>query len=208
MAIVAKRTMMTLYSDASDVYSHQVRIVLAEKGVNFETCDVKPEEKVEDLAQINPYYSVPTLVDRELVLYEASIIMEYLDERFPHPPLLPVYPVARAESRKMIHRIEHDWYSLTRDIASGTPKQAEAARKDLAESLISLEPVFSDKPYFLSEEFSLIDCVIAPLLWRLPELGIDIPKKIKALHKYANRVFERKSFQASLTETERELRAA
>ena len=120
MAIVTKRTVMTLYSDPRDIYSHQVRIVLAEKGVNVEIKDLLPGEESEDLLQINPYYSVPTLIDRELVLYEARIIMEYLDERFPHPPLLPVYPVARAESRKMMFRIEHDWYSLMREIVSNT----------------------------------------------------------------------------------------
>lgn len=208
MAIVAKRTVMTLYSDNQDPYSHQVRIVLAEKGVNVEIHDINPKEVPESLLEINPYGSAPTLLDRELVLYQAPIIMEYLDERFPHPPLLPVYPVARAEHRKMMFRIEHDFYSLVRTIQVGSDKDAEQARSILRDSLVAIEPVFADKPYFLSEEFSLIDCALAPLLWRLPKLGIEIPKSAKALHAYMQRVFQRDSFQASLSEIERELRAA
>ncbi|MGQ3892126.1 stringent starvation protein SspA [Legionella sp. CNM-4043-24] len=206
MAIVAKRTIMSLYSDCDDVYSHQVRIVLAEKGVNVEILQATQGEASDDLLAINPYGTVPTLIDRELVLYEARIIMEYLDERFPHPPLLPVYPVARAETRKMMHRIEQDWYQLLQQIKSGT--DADQAREYLLDSLVSLEPVFADKPYFLSDEFSLLDCALAPLLWRLPQLNIDIPANAKALHAYMQRVFKRDSFQSSMTEVERQLRAA
>lgn len=208
MAIIAKRTVMNLYSDAYDPYSHQVRIVLAEKGVNVEIHHIRPNEQNEDLAQINPYYSVPTLVDRELVLYEARIIMEYLDERFPHPPLLPVYPVARAESRKIMHRIEKDWYSLYEKIKNSDADVAKKARHDLLESILALTPVFADKPFFLSTEFSLIDCCIAPLLWRLPLLGIELPKEAKAVLAYQKRVFERPTFQASLSDIEKELQAA
>lgn len=206
MAIVAKRTIMSLYSDCDDVYSHQVRIVLAEKGVNVEILPARPADANHDLLAINPYGTVPTLVDRELVLYEARIIMEYLDERFPHPPLLPVYPVARAEARKMMHRIEQDWYQLLQQIR--LENDVLQSREFLLDSLISLEPVFADKPYFLSDEFSLLDCALAPLLWRLPQLGIDIPGEAKALNIYMQRLFKRDSFQASLTEAERQLRAA
>jgi RNA polymerase-associated protein len=133
--------------------------------------------------------------------------MEYLDERFPHPPLLPVYPVARAESRKMMHRIDNDWYRLIPAILKGGD-EVDSARRQLAESLISLEPIFADKTFFLSDEFSLLDCVVAPLLWRLPMFGIHLPDSLKAMKKYMKLVFERESFQASLTESERELRAA
>lgn len=206
MAIVAKRTIMSLYSDSDDVYSHQVRIVLAEKGVNVEILQAKQGDANDDLMAINPYGTIPTLIDRELVLYEARIIMEYLDERFPHPPLLPVYPVARAETRKMMHRIEQDWYQLLQQIKSSD--EADQAREYLLDSLVSLDPVFADKPYFLSEEFSLLDCALAPLLWRLPQLNIDVPASAKALHAYMQRVFKRDSFQSSLTEHERQLRAA
>ncbi|KTD13012.1 stringent starvation protein SspA [Legionella jamestowniensis] len=206
MAIVAKRTIMSLYSDNDDIYSHQVRIVLAEKGVNVEILQAKQGEAPNDLLTVNPYGTVPTLLDRELVLYEARIIMEYLDERFPHPPLLPVYPVARAEARKMMHRIEQDWYCLLQNIRAG--HDIEQSRAYLLESLVSLEPIFADKPYFLSDEFSLLDCALAPLLWRLPQLGIEIPEKSKGLQVYMQRLFKRDSFQSSLTEAERQLRAA
>src|SRR3989338_11591126 len=141
MAIIAKRTIMSLYSNEDDIYSHQVRIVLAEKGVNVEIMSIRRGEAPKDLLEINPYGTVPTLLDRELVLFEARIIMEYLDERFPHPPLLPVYPVARAESRKMIHRIERDWYTLMHNIRAS--KNEAKARAALKESLESLEPVFA-----------------------------------------------------------------
>ena len=209
MAEVAKRSIMTLYSGSVDIYSHQVRIVLAEKGVNYEVLDVDPENKPEDLADLNPYNSVPTLVDRDLVLYEAQIIMEYLDERFPHPPLMPVYPVSRARSRLMIQRIEKDWYSLLKLITS--PKAADSrkdkARKELRDALITLSPVFSDTDYFLSEEFTLVDCCLAPLLWRLEMLGIELTGKGAAPVKaYMERLFERESFKASLTTLEYEMR--
>lgn len=206
MAIVAKRTIMSLYSDNDDVYSHQVRIVLAEKGVNVDIMPTKTGEATSDLLAVNPYGTVPTLIDRDLVLYEARIIMEYLDERFPHPPLLPVYPVARAETRKMMHRIEHDWYCLLQQINKGD--NVESARELLHESLISLEPIFADKPFFLSDEFSLLDCALAPLLWRLPQLGIDISSEAKGIQAYMQRLFKRDSFQVSLTDAERQLRAA
>jgi RNA polymerase-associated protein len=209
MAEVAKRSIMTLYSGSTCIYSHQVRIVLAEKGVNYEVLDVDPENKPEDLADLNPYNSVPTLVDRDLVLYEAQIIMEYLDERFPHPPLMPVYPVSRARSRLMIHRIEKDWYSLLKLIRS--PKAGEArkdkARKELRDALITLAPVFSDTDYFLSEEFTLVDCCLAPLLWRLEFIGVELTGKSAAPVKaYMERLFERESFKASLTTLEYEMR--
>ncbi len=206
MAIVAKRTIMSLYSDSDDIYSHQVRIVLAEKGVNVEIMFTKNEGVANDLLALNPYGTVPTLIDRDLILYESRIIMEYLDERFPHPPLLPVYPVARAETRKMMHRIEKDWYSLMHKIEAGD--ELESARAQLLESLTSLEPVFADKAYFLSDEFSLLDCALAPLLWRLPKLGVEIPDGNMAIMAYMQRLFKRESFQQSLTDVERQLRAA
>lgn len=206
MAIAAKRTIMSLYSDNEDVYSHQVRIVLAEKGLNVEIFHAKPGQIPNDLLAINPYGTIPTLIDRDLVLYEARIIMEYMDERFPHPPLLPVYPVARAETRKMMHRIEHDWYHLLHEIK--LESATTHARQQLQDSLINLEPVFADKPYFLSDEFSLLDCALAPLLWRLPQLGIDLPKTYKGIDSYMKRLFKRDSFQLSLTDAERQVRAA
>lgn len=206
MAIVTKRTIMSLYSDSDDIYSHQVRIVLAEKGVNVEIVLANAKKAGPDLLAVNPNGQVPTLIDRDLVLYESRIIMEYLDERFPHPPLLPVYPVARAETRKMMHRIETEWYQLVRSIENG--ENVEQARDYLSQSLIGLEPIFADTPFFLSDEFSLLDCVIAPLLWRLPKLGITISPEVKALHAYMQRLFSRDSFVAALTDSERQIRVA
>ena len=206
MAIITKRTVMSLYSNHDDIYSHQVRIFLAEKGVNVDIMPVGAEGLSEELVALNPYGSLPTLIDRELVLYDARIIMEYLDERFPHPPLLPVYPVARAETRKMMYRIEQDWYGLMSKI--GAQEDADSARQFLLESLLALEPLFADKPYFLSEEFSLLDCVLGPLLWRLPSLGVEIPSDALGLANYMDRLFKRESFQFSLTDAERQLRAA
>lgn len=202
MAIVAKRTVMSLFSEPDDVYSHQVRLVLAEKGVNVDILPVSSGQGTEDLIRINPYDTAPTLIDRDLVLYEARIIMEYLDERFPHPPLLPVYPVARAETRKMMYRIENDWYTLMRTIQR--QKDVEDARTALHASLVGLEPIFSDKTFFMSDEFSLLDCVLAPLLWRLPQLGVEVPPTCTGLHAYMQRLFKRDAFQASLTETEKQ----
>lgn len=206
MSTPAKRTVMTLYSGACDIYSHQVRIVLAEKGVTVDVMQLQPSEHSEDLATINPYNSLPTLVDRDLVLYEPTIIMEYLDERFPHPPLLPVYPVARAKSRLMMYRVQRDWYKLLHEAESEDVPKAKFARKTLIDSLISLAPVFADSDYFLSEEFTLVDCCMGPLLWRLFKDNIKVPLRAKAIQKYADRVFSRPSFQASLSEDEIEMR--
>jgi Glutathione S-transferase len=181
---------------------------LAEKGVTVDVLSVNVAEPDEDLLALNPYGSFPTLVDRDLVLYDIDVIMEYLDERFPHPPLLPVYPIARAKSRLMLRRIENDWYSLVRIIENekSTAAQQNDARKSLRDMLVTLTPVFAELPFFLSEEFSLVDCRIAPLLWRLPTLDITLPSSAKPIQKYEARLFERDAFQASLTESEREMR--
>jgi len=206
MAVVSnKRSVMTLYSDPLSPYSHRVRVVLAEKNITVEIIDVDPLNLSEDIMDLNPYGTLPTLVDRDLTLFESRIIMEYLDERFPHPPLLPVDPVSRATSRLYMHRVDRDWYSLMdRILAGGT--DADKARKELRESLITTAPVFAASPCFMSEDLSLVDCSIAPLLWRLPVLGIELPPQANAVHDYANRLFERESFQESLTEAEREIR--
>ncbi len=208
MAVVAnRRSVITLYSGTEDLYSHRVRIVLAEKGVAADVIEVDMDNKPQELMELNPYGTVPTLIDRDLVLYRSQIIMEYLDERFPHPPLLPVYPVARAKSRLMIARIDKDWYSLVEKIQGGDASVVEVARKQLTESLLAVAPLFSNSRYFLNEEYSLIDCCIVPILWRLTSLGINLSSlKGKGILTYAERMFERQAFQASLTETERELR--
>jgi RNA polymerase-associated protein len=205
MATSSKRSIMTLYSGAMDVYSHRVRIVLAEKAVNVDVKHVDPNTLPQDLLELNPYNTVPTLIDRDLILYEPSIIMEYLDERFPHPPLLPVYPITRAKYRLMMHRIEKDWVSHLFTIDSGKKTAAEKARKTLCEHLISFTPIFAKMPYFLSEDFSLVDCYVAPLLLRLPKYDIRLPDTANPIKDYAKRIFTRPSFQASLSDVEREL---
>lgn len=205
MAVAAnKRSTMTLYADPHDLSSHRVRIVLAEKGVAVDIIDVDKNNLPEDFKRLNPYASLPTLIDRDLALFESSIIVEYLDERFPHPPLLPVYPVARARNRLMMYRIERDWYSLVRQIEKGDDATVKSSRKLLLDSLLSVLPIFSTTPYFLSEEFSLVDCGMAPLLWRLSKLGIALPPQAKPIKQYAERLFERSSFKSSLTQAERE----
>ena len=209
MGVVAKHSSMIFYSDGNDHYSQRVRLVLAEKGVAVEIIDVDPAHLPEDLTDLNPYNSLPTLIDRDLVLYQSQVIMEYLDERFPHPPLLPVYPVARAQSRLFIHRIQRDWCTAVDIIMAGKSKDTviELARKELRESLVTIAPIFDGKPFFMSEEFTLVDCCVAPILWRLPTLGIELPaKQGKPILDYMGRMFDRDSFQASLSEAELDMR--
>lgn len=204
MAVITnKRSVMTLYSSANDPFSHRARIVLAEKNVTYEINIIEPNMLPEDLIDLNPYNSVPTLVDRDLVLYDSRVIMEYLDERFPHPPLMPVDPVSRARSRLMLHRIDNDWYSLLDDLVGNDEQKIANAQGEFQNSLASIAPIFEAMPYFMSEEFSLVDCSIAPLLWRLEEYGVQIPAPAKPVQKYMERVFERASFKESLTDVEK-----
>jgi len=202
-----KRAVMTLYSGSIDTYSHRARIVLSEKNVTFDINEVEPGNFPEDLIDLNPYNSVPTLIDRDLVLYDSRVIMEYLDERFPHPPLMPVDPVSRARSRLMLHRIDHDWYRLVAALEGENGPAKDNARKELRDSITSIAPIFDAKPYFMSDEFSLIDCSVAPLLWRLGYYGVELSSAAKAVEAYAERLFERHSIVQSLTEAEKELRA-
>lgn len=209
MGVVTKRSSMTYFSDGKDHYSHRVRIVLAEKGVTVDVVEVDPANVPAELSEINPYSTLPTLVDRELTLYETRVMMEYLDERFPHPPLLPVYPVARAESRQFIYRIETDWCPLVDTLVKGGNKDVMAkAAKELRDSLVAIAPIFGEKPFFMSEDFTLVDCCLAPILWRLDTYGIQLPKtrQVAPLLEYMDRMFRRDSFQDSLTEFEREMR--
>lgn len=209
MGVVAKRSSMIFYSDGRSQYSHRVRIVLAEKGVTVETVNVDPANTPEDLASLNPYNSLPTLVDRDLVLYEANIMMEYLDERFPHPPLFPVYPVARAQSRLWMYRIQRDWCATIDDLSAGkgSTGQQDKMRRELRESLVSIAPIFAEKPYFMSDEFSVVDCCVTAILWRLPSLGIDLGnhKSVQPLLEYRARLFARDSVRMSLSDQEKEM---
>lgn len=200
--------MMTLFSRPTDPQSHRTRLVLQEKNINVEIVDVIGADLPEDLIDLNPYNSVPTLVDRDLVLYDSRVIIDYLDERFPHPPLMPVDPVARAQFRLALYRIEKDWYSLVEEIENAADRKASnAARKMLRESLVSSAEVFGARPFFLSEEFSLVDCSIAPILWRLGRYEVELPDDAaKVIQKYAERIFARPSFRRSLSEHEQEMR--
>lgn len=210
MGTLTKRSTMTFLSDPADHYSHRVRIVLAEKGVTVDVAEFSADKLPDELADVNPYNTLPTLVDRELSLFETKVMMEYLDERFPHPPLLPVYPVARAECRQLMHRIERDWSVLVDKILAAKESEAvlDGYRKDLHDSFVGLAPIFGEMKFFMSDEFTLVDCCLAPILWRLPSLGVNIKqtKQTLPLLEYMDRLFEMESFQQSLSELEHEMR--
>jgi stringent starvation protein A len=206
MASVAnRRSLMVLYSDSVSPIGHAVRIVLAEKDVNVEINfiddnDARPEE----LNDLNPYNSILTLIDRDLVLYDAHIIMEYLDERFPHPPLMPVDPVNRARNRQLRYRVMRDLYEAVDEIEGDNEIAAANAKKVLRDNLTAIAPAFAQMPYFMSEEYSLIDCCVGPLMWRLGQYGIKLPMSAKPLQEYAERLYEREAFQTSLSAVEKE----
>lgn len=208
MAVIAnRRSVMTLFSRPTDIHSHRTRLVLAEKNINIEISSVMGNDLPEDLMDLNPYHTVPTLVDRDLTLYDSRVIIEYLDERFPHPPLMPVDPVMRAQFRLALFRIESDWYSLAEEAeAGGDGRFGSKSRKLLRESILQSTELFAARPYFLSEDFSLVDASIAPILWRLPVYGIELGSQAEPIEEYMKRVFARRSFQQSLTELEQEMR--
>src|ERR1700689_4748234 len=198
---------MTLFSAPDHPFSPRTRIVLAEKGVEIDIISVVPGRYPEDLLDLNPYHSLPTLVDRDLTLYDSRVIIEYLDERFPHPPLMPVDPILRAQFRLALYRIERDWYALAQQIDEDHDKKHAAKnRKILRDAILQSADVFKVKPYFLSDDFSLVDASIAPILWRMRRYDIDLPPQAQALIKYAAQVFARPSFRSSLSDVEMQLR--
>ena len=199
------RTVLTLYSARDCVHCHRVRLVLAAKGVSYDLVLVDPAKPPEDLVDLNPYHSVPTLVDRDLVLYDTGVICEYLDERYPHPPLMPVDPLSRARLRLAIVRMEKDWLSLAEQAKSGG-KNADPARKRLRDGLLAALPLFKASKFFLNPEMSLADCALAVLVWRLPNLGITIPREAHVIVDYGERIFRNPGFARSLTPEERALR--
>ena len=207
MALLAnRRSVMSLYSDVNDPASHAVRFVLAEKAINVEIQHVTPDDRPEDLVDLNPYAdSILTLVDRELVLYEPQIIMEYLDERFPHPPLMPVDPVSRANNRLYRYRLQRDVFDLVADLEKGGAT-AENGRKAMRDSLSAIAPIFAHRKFFMSDDYSLVDIFLTPILWRLSHWKVKLPASAKPLLQYGDRMFQRDAFEASLTEGERELR--
>ncbi len=199
------RNALTLFSANDCVLCHRVRLVLAAKGVTYDLIEVDPQNPPEDLIDLNPYHSVPTLVERDLVLYAASVVSEYLDERYPHPPLMPVDPLSRARLRLATLRLEHDWVPQVQAIQLGTKSQADAGRKRLKELVTASVPLFKAFKFFLNTEMSLADCAMAPIIWRLPSLGVPLPKDGKALEDYGSRIFRNPGFARSLTEQERRL---
>ena len=206
-AIANRRSIMSLFSRPTCIHSHRTRLVLAEKSINIDIVNVEGDDLPEDLLDLNPYHTVPTLVDRDLVLYDSRVIIEYLDERFPHPPLMPVDPVTRAQFRLALFRIENDWYKLAEQIEEAAEKKANTrARKILKESVLSSAEVFAAKEFFLGDEFSLVDASVAPLLWRLSSYNIDLGKGGAPIEAYMERMFARQSFRDSLTELEQEMR--
>jgi len=197
---------MILYCAPACIYCHRVRIVLLVKNVSVDVNYINPDNPPAALLEHNPDASTPTLVDRDLVLKNSRIIMEYLDERYPHPALYAMDPVSRARSRMVIQQIEEDWYSLYIKIRQASERQAQSARKLLRESLVEAGPLFATHPYFFSQEFSMVDCSLAPLLWRLSSLGVTLPaKKTDAIKAYCDRIFNLSAFQESLTDEDRDL---
>ncbi|MBD9360367.1 glutathione S-transferase N-terminal domain-containing protein [Methylomonas sp. EbB] len=206
--ITSRKSAMTLFSSPACIMSHCARLVVYEKGVPAEVEFFDPNDPPEDLLELNPNGNAPTFVERDLVLYDARIIMEYLDERFPHPALHQMDPVSRANARMLIKRIDQEWYPLLDDVLVNGDKKAAKAKKQLRESLMAAAPVFEASPYFMSEEYSLIDCAMAPFLWRLPSIGIDIAGLGKGITAYANRLFSRRAFQESLSREEKDMMQA
>ncbi|MFA6179221.1 MAG: glutathione S-transferase N-terminal domain-containing protein [Methylophilaceae bacterium] len=198
--------MMTLYSGTTDPYSHRCRIVLFEKGMDFQVIDVDLANKPEDLAVINPHNEVPVLVERDLVLQQANIINEYIDERFPHPQLMPADPVMRARARLFLHNFEEQLFSQIKDVESDNQKVADKARAVIRDNLTQIVPLFSKQQYILGDEFSMLDVAIAPLLWRLGHYGIELPKQAAPLLKYAERIFSRPAYIEAMTPSEKAMR--
>lgn len=199
------RTILTLYSASDEVQCHRVRLVLAAKGVVYDLVTVNPAKPPEDLLDLNPYNSVPTLADRDLVLYDTSVICEYLDERYPHPPLMPVDPLSRARLRLATVRIERDWLPFVAQIRAGG-RPADTARKRLRETLLASIPLFKAAKFFLNPELSLTDCALAPLIWRLPSLNVALPREAQVINDYGDRIFRNPGFTRSLTPEEKLLR--
>lgn len=197
---------MTLYSGNTCPYSQRCRIVLFEKGMDFEVIDVDLQNKPEDLALMNPYNRVPVLIERDLVLYEANIINEYIDERFPHPQLMPADPVMRARARLFLFTFEQDLFSHVNAIELGSKNVADKARVIVRDHLTQIAPIFAKQKYMLNDDFSMLDVTIAPLLWRLEHYDIQLPKQAVNLLKYAERLFSRTAFIDALTPNEKAMR--
>ena len=198
--------MMTLYSGTTDPFSQRCRFVLYEKGMDFQVIDVDVFNKPEDLAVMNPYNKVPVLVERDLILHEANIINEYIDERFPHPQLMPADPVMRARARLFLHRFEQELFCHIPALESGVSKTVEKARQAVKANLTQIAPIFLKQKFMLGDEFSMLDVAIAPLLWRLDHYGIQLDKDAAPLMKYAERLFSRPAYIEAMTPSEKAMR--
>ena len=205
-AAIKGRSTMALYSSDRSIHCHRVRFVLAEKGINVDIINISDDESAAaDLAELNPYNETPTLVDRDLLLHNAGVINDYLDERYPHPPLMPVDPVSRARLRLIHHRVIRDWYPMAEQIENADPDEADKVRQQLTESIVAANDLFKHSDFVLGDELSLVDCTLAPLFWRLPVYGINLGKPGATIQGYIQRLISRKSFKVSLTRAEREM---
>jgi RNA polymerase-associated protein len=198
--------MMTLYSGTTCPFSQRCRIVLYEKGMDFQIHDVDLFNKPDDLAVMNPYNRTPVLVERDLILYESNIINEYIDDRFPHPQLMPADPVMRARARLFLFRFENELFCNIESLEKGNQKAADKARQLVRDSLAQIAPVFAKQKFMLGDEYSMLDVAIAPLLWRLDYYGVQIPKQAAPILKYAERLFSRPAFIEALTPAEKVMR--
>lgn len=198
--------MMTLYSTITCPFSHRCRIVLHEKDMDFQVIDVDPNNQPEDLAVMNPYGRAPVLVERDLILYESNIINEYIDDRFPHPQLMPADPVMRARARLFLYRFEQELFSHIDTIENKDQKAADKARAIVSDNLTVIAPIFEKQKYMLGDDFSMLDVSIAPLLWRLDHYGIKLTKKAAPLLKYSERLFSRPLFIDALSASEKIMR--
>ena len=199
--------MMVLYSGTTCPFSQRCRFVLFEKGMDFEIRDVDLFQKPEDIMMMNPYGQLPILVDRDLILYESNIINEYIDERFPHPQLMPADPVMRARARLFLFRFEQELFVHVRQLeTTQNGKAAERAREAIRDSLTQIAPIFAKQKFILGEDFSMIDVAIAPLMWRLEHYNIDLGRVAAPILKYSERIFSRQAFIDSLTPAEKAMR--
>jgi stringent starvation protein A len=198
--------MMTLYSGTTCPFSQRCRLVLYEKGMDFQIIDVDLFNKPEDLAVMNPYNRVPVLIERDLILYESNIINEYIDERFPHPQLMPADPVMRARARLFLFRFELELFSHVQILEGSSQKAMDKSRTMIRDNLVQIAPIFAKQKFILGDEFSMLDVAIAPLLWRLEHYGIQLTKQAVPLLKYAERLFSRQAFIDSMTPAEKAMR--
>ncbi|WP_119342685.1 glutathione S-transferase N-terminal domain-containing protein [Facilibium subflavum] len=199
MSAQNKRSTMTLYTSGNDPFCHRIKIILAEKDITADIIDIEQEDKIEELYELNPYGKVPTLMTKDLIVYEADIIFEYLEERFPYPPLLSVFPLERAQARMLGKKIDDEWLPLLiKTLNSNSEDEKQASKIALLKILFELIPILKKQPYLLGDDFTILDCSMAVILYNLPKLDIKLPEKAMPLINYAKRLFNRPSFRKSI----------